>query len=1115
MIRRIPERTMEFHISLKSRKKYDFSKTLFSITGNVVLADFMAAHELAEKVNEIKISEQSEDETVQASEINAMGLIDEIFHYIFREYRNSKNLNIFTLALKNMSGKFSQEKVDDTLLSFIELFPGSEVIEGKITEKDYLDGENNGVSNRELILEEMILLWFANINPAFRKFNEFFEDKELKEKTEYKKIIRFMQNLFKNEPGFGADSNTEESLFDFLMKPILAAPHSLQDQLNFMKDNWGIILEDFIIRLLSSMDFIKEENKPVFYGPGPTEVLEFENESEQFTPDRDWMPQVILLAKSTLVWLDQLSKKYEIEIKNLDNIPEEEIRKIASQGFNALWLIGLWERSRASQKIKQICGNPEAEASAYSLYDYDIAESIGGWEALIKFKDTCLKYGIRLASDMVPNHTGIESDWMKNHPDRFLQLPYSPFPGYSFNRTNLSNDPDYSVYIDDHYYDKTDAAVVFKRVDHHSGEERFIYHGNDGTTMPWNDTAQIDFLNKEARDAVIEKIYHVASVFPIIRFDAAMTLAKKHIQRLWFPEPGSGGDIASRAGRGLTKSEFNNLLPDEFWRDVVDKIAADMPDTLLLAEAFWMMEGYFVRTLGMHRVYNSAFMNMLKKEENNKFKQSIKNTQEFDPDILKRYVNFMNNPDEDTAVEQFGDSDKYFGVCTLMITLPGLPMFGHGQIQGFKEKYGMEYSKAYWEEEENAGLLSRHETEIFPLMKMRSRFSEAHNFRLFDLWTGSGSINENVFAYTNEEQGQISLVLYNNSNDTAEGWINHSSHYAIKSGNNEKILKTQSLSDAFHCSPNNKSYCLMKDFISGLWFIRSSKDLSENGFYVSLKSYEKHIFNEIITVQDQLGLYKQLCSKLNGSGTEDYEREIRRITMEPIREEIDFLYKQMLLHWEDFDSDLLRNQFRKTLKTLSKFYPAMEKNTEELLEWINNEIILYMKDKGQSHLFPEWEEYSAWLIFVSLGRAFNWNKCYLKAYSLLNEWLLDDLYKKWTGSSESRYNRFALIVLFQNWYEEKETDFYRLWIEKIFSHPMVKKVTGLNKFNNILWLNENKVSEFFDLLEEILEFNGPDKKTAVYAAKTLLLWRKTLKTSEFKLTNFLNSLPGENKEKMS
>jgi hypothetical protein len=69
-----------------------------------------------------------------------------------------------------------------------------------------------------------------------------------------------------------------------------------------------------------------------------------------------------------------------------------------------------------------------------------------------------------------------------------------------------------------------------------------------------------------------------------------------------------------------------------------------LPDTLLLAEAFWLMEGYFVRTLGMHRVYNSAFMNMLKMEDNAKYRTTIKNVLEFSPQVLQRFVNFMNNP---------------------------------------------------------------------------------------------------------------------------------------------------------------------------------------------------------------------------------------------------------------------------------------------------------------------------------------------------------------------------------------------------------------------------------------------------------------------------------------
>ena len=90
-------------------------------------------------------------------------------------------------------------------------------------------------------------------------------------------------------------------------------------------------------------------------------------------------------------------------------------------------------------------------------------------------------------------------------------------------------------------------------------------------------------------------------------------------------------------------------MPEEFWREVVDRVSTELPDTLLLAEAFWLMEGYFVRTLGMHRVYNSAFMNMLRDQENDKYRRLLKETLEFDPQILQRYVNFMSNPDEQTA----------------------------------------------------------------------------------------------------------------------------------------------------------------------------------------------------------------------------------------------------------------------------------------------------------------------------------------------------------------------------------------------------------------------------------------------------------------------------------
>jgi hypothetical protein len=118
-----------------------------------------------------------------------------------------------------------------------------------------------------------------------------------------------------------------------------------------------------------------------------------------------------------------------------------------------------------------------------------------------------------------------------------------------------------------------------------------------------------------------------------------MTLARRHIQRLWYPPPGHGGAIPSRAEFGrLSPATFRRRMPHEFWREVVERVGTEAPGTLLLAEAFWLMEGYFVRTLGMHRVYNSAFMHMLRDEDNGAYRAILRETLAFDPRVLERWL---------------------------------------------------------------------------------------------------------------------------------------------------------------------------------------------------------------------------------------------------------------------------------------------------------------------------------------------------------------------------------------------------------------------------------------------------------------------------------------------
>ena len=151
-------------------------------------------------------------------------------------------------------------------------------------------------------------------------------------------------------------------------------------------------------------------------------------EYEAFSADQAWMPTVVLMAKSTYVWLEQLSKKYLRHIHRLDQIPDEELRLLADRGITGLWLIGLWERSRASKTIKRLRGNREAVASAYSLKDYAIAEDLGGEQAYENLKYRAAMAGLRLASDMVPNHMGIDSDWVIENPDWFLIAMGEPVP---------------------------------------------------------------------------------------------------------------------------------------------------------------------------------------------------------------------------------------------------------------------------------------------------------------------------------------------------------------------------------------------------------------------------------------------------------------------------------------------------------------------------------------------------------------------------------------------------------------------------------------------------------------------------------------------------------------
>ena len=1162
----------EFHVAKKIRDICKFDEQLYSSSGNVIIGNMPAIRKFADKLNKYFDAEGKSDKRIGAGSLNAMGLIDEVFHYVCMLYRRDKQTDAFKTILSELDKAFTKKEVDEMLLQFSEEFPPVEVYKGKISAKEYLEKEcmdaGTGVmrSNREQTLEELILLHLANENPAFSPFAVLFNDLELQKNPIYDKAWAQIQKTFKSLPKFGPFNN---DLINMLREPVVFSPNSLKGQLDYIRQYWADLLGDWLRRLLQGMDILSEEEKmfmkynPINGGDVNMEAYNYDNlmkEYERFSPDREWMPCVILMAKTVLVWLDQLTKKYNRPITRLDQIPDEELDTLRDEGFTGLWLIGLWSRSNASKRIKQLCGNPEAAASAYSLYDYNIAENIGGWDALSNLRTRLWQRGIRLASDMVPNHTGMDSQWVVNRPELFVQRRDPPSSSYTFNGENLSWDPNVGVWLEDHYYNHSDCSVVFKRVDFRNGDTRYIYHGNDGTGMPWNDTAQIDFLNPEAREAVMQDILHVARNFPIIRFDAAMVLAKKSIRRLWYPEPGHGGDIYSRSESALTNQEFEARIPNEFWREVVDRVAREVPDTLLLAEAFWMMEGYFVRTLGMHRVYNSAFMNMLKKEENQKYRDSVKNTIKFDPQILKRYVNFMNNPDEDTAVAQFGKDDKYFGVCTLMVTMPGLPMFGHGQIEGFEEKYGMEFTKAYRNETPDQNLINRHWHDIFPLMKKRYIFANVENFLFYDVWD-NGGVNENIFAYSNSCGNEYSVVFYNNKYDRAQGWIKQSCEYAVKVGEGDEKhveMRSKSISEGLNLHAEDNKFVIFREHRSGLWFVRRSREICERGMYIGLNGFEYQVYMDIHEVADGADhKYQILCDTLQGRGCYDLEIEWQEICYRELYQPLSTFANSVLpaVHGiiNPLNGKITAAEAKKQLKEVLNashaaaisFYdiankfagntklPEAEKQYKEFCKIAENIVLLAAGNKAgtSDDIVKSLKKAKDAASYYQTLFGTDKNLCeQLICFAMVKEYAVNGFAVTWAlgrkfadylssngiNLGDSRNNITRLFVLSEDFSgklitkDEKKALFQIL--SKMCESGYAKMLTGANSFNGVTWFNKETTEWTIAHGFAVALLEGKNEEEILKAFETIL---KAKDKAEYKCEEFIKPFAPKVKAKAS
>jgi hypothetical protein len=213
---------MEFHISRKARDRYRFDESLFSLRGNVILANFHATRVFAQRMNEKRDVVGFPERAVKAGQINAMGLIDEILHVVVGLYREQMNPEAILQALEWLQEELGAEAVDAALRRFVADFPPVAVYRREIRPETYLGGETAGVPHRHIVLEELIMLWLTNVNPAFSPFRELFDDTALERETAYTQIASSLNEFFETQPLFGPDN---QNLVDMLRSPAIAVPH--------------------------------------------------------------------------------------------------------------------------------------------------------------------------------------------------------------------------------------------------------------------------------------------------------------------------------------------------------------------------------------------------------------------------------------------------------------------------------------------------------------------------------------------------------------------------------------------------------------------------------------------------------------------------------------------------------------------------------------------------------------------------------------------------------------------------------------------------------------------------------------------------------------------------
>ncbi len=364
-----------------------------------------------------------------------------------------------------------------------------------------------------------------------------------------------------------------------------------------------------------------------------------------------WPINPTILEIQTWPWLTGLGRGRGRPL-SLAEVPDAEWDALAAWGFDAIWLMGVFERSPLGQRIASTHPGLQVEyrraladfspadvvGSPYCVRRYVVDEHLGGPEGLRAARQALARRGLRLILDFVPNHTARDCPWVSEHPDYYV----------SGSREDLRGRPD----------------------DFFEQEGRVLACGRDPNLPPWTDVAQVNAYSAGLRQAVIATLNNLAGQCDGVRCDMAMLVMNDVFGHTW-------------RGQGTPPAT-------DFWPDVIGAVRARHPEFLFMAEAYWNLETDLVRQ-GFDYCYDKALYDRLVHGQAQVLRAHLG-----DPRQQAHTVHFIENHDEARAATAFAfGKERVAAVAAL--TIPGARLLHQGQFEGRKIRVPLQLGR--WPDE--------------------------------------------------------------------------------------------------------------------------------------------------------------------------------------------------------------------------------------------------------------------------------------------------------------------------------------------------------------------------------------------------------------------------------